>query len=352
MPDNVGPAARRLFVAVFLLVLAGLVLAESRRPASSTFGWMPDPDGVREFLDELPERYFAEAAPEAMSRAERRDTFLWRSMDRAHRARYGRPFVVGKQGIGDCCSWGAAHAVYCAESIDWELGKLEAAPIFPATESIYGGSRCEARSRTFAGFSDGSTGFSTAKWLRDWGVVYRQTELGLAEYSAARAKDWGAYGNGGKDDGGKLDDVAKRHPVKHVVAIESWEELVAAITAGFPCTVASDQGFSSRTDETGVARADGRWMHQQAIVGIRFADAAPPGIRAVDAAAILNSWGPTWISYAGKYPEDLPDGAYWAERPVIERMISTGEVYAIGSVEGWGWRRLRHDEFLAPGPMN
>lgn len=353
-------AAVRLFVFVFLLALGAFIWTDGRRrPADARFGWQRDDAGVREFLAELDQPFFAQAAPECMAKAAPVDTFLYRAMDKAHRAKYGTPFVAWKQGIGDCVSFGAAAGVYCSESVDWTLGKLPQPPAVPATESIYGGSRVEARGRPgdgrspVGGWSDGSFGGAAAKWLRDWGVIYRQPYDGvdLTTYSPERAKQWGAYGNGGQDDGGKLDAVAKQHPCRHVAQVRTWDELVAAITAGYPVTIASDQGFASKTDESGVAAASGQWMHQMCIVGIRFAANAPPGVRAVDAGLVLNSWGTKWITYAGKYPADQPDGSFWAERSVVERILRQDDSYAIGSVDGFAWRDINHRDWLAPAPV-
>jgi hypothetical protein len=353
-------SALRVCGCLFLFALAVLCyVAMPGPPAAETFGWQPDPEGAQEFLGQLPVPFFADAAPEAMRRAKPIDTFLYRQMDRAHRARYGKPFVIGRQGIGDCVAWGAMHAVYCAESIDWDLGRLAEAPLIPSTESIYGGSRVEARGKSgdgkspVGGYSDGSTGFGAAKWLRDFGVVYR-SEVGghdLRVYDKDRAKSWGAYGNGGQGDGGKLDQIAKKHPCKHVVQVRTWDELVAAIESGFPVTIASSQGFASRTDSAGVAAAQGTWMHHMAMCGIRFAANSPPGVRAVDAALVVNSWGTNWISYAGKYPADQPDGSFWAERPVVERILRQNDSWAIGSVDGFGWRDIHHDKWLQAGPI-
>lgn len=350
--------ALRLFVLVFVagLVVAAIVERPRPEPARELTGYQPDPEGVRRFLQELgPERYFSQAAPDAMRQAKEVDTFLFRSMNKAHQSRYGTPFVVGKQGIGDCVSWGAMHAVYCAESVSWDIGEQPEIPQLPATESIYGGARVEARNKSgdglspVGGWSDGATGWGAARWLRDWGVVYRTPENGLAVYSPERAKQWGAYGNGGEGDRGRLDKIAKEHPCRHVVAVKTWPELVAAVTSGFPVTIASDQGFASTTDSSGVAAARGTWMHQMAIVGIRFAKNAPQGVRAVDAALVLNSWGTKWISYAGKYPADQPDGSFWAEKPVIERILAQGDSYAIGSVE-FKYRDLDHGIWMSPAP--
>jgi hypothetical protein len=354
--------ALRLVATVFLLVLGVGAYFYSRVPQTvgdAGFGWQPNPEGVREFLDELGEqKYFAQAAPEAMAKSRHVDTFLYRSMDRAHRARYGKPFVAWKQGIGDCVSFGAAGAIYCSESVSWDLGQMAEPPMLPSTEACYAGSRVEARGKPegSGGWSDGSYGGAAAKWLRDWGVVYRKPfpELGydLTTYSPERAKQWGNYGCGGQGDNGRLDAIAKRHPARHVVAIRSWEELAAAVTAGFPVTIASNVGFASRTDEVGALAAQGQWLHQMCIIGIRFADQSPPGVKPMDAALVLNSWGTTWLSYAGRYPADQPAGTFWASRETVERILRQNDSYAIGDVKtGFVWRDIHHGNWLAPGPI-
>jgi hypothetical protein len=360
-------AEERFVTRVLVLVIAGLLTAVAARymhrlldtVESSNFGYEPNPAGVREFLGELDAPFFADAAPEAMREVKKVDTFLYRAMDHAHRARYGTPFVVGKQGIGDCVSWGAMHAVYCSESVSFQIGNLPEPPLMPSSEAIYGGSRVEARGREgsgnspVGGWSDGSYGGAAAKWLRDWGVVYREPfpDLGydLTRYSAERAKNWGAYGAGGAGDNGRLDKVAKKHPARHIVAVRTWDELVAAITAGFPVTIASSQGFANRTDDSGVLQASGTWMHQMCVIGVRFADQAPEGVKKIDAALVLNSWGTNWVSYAGKYPADQPDGSFWATRQAMEGILRQNDSYAIGDIKtGLKWRDIHHGNWLAP----
>lgn len=358
--------SERILTKILILVVAGLLTAVAARYVhrwldqveQTNFGYTPNPAGVKAFLAELGEdAYFAKAAPEAMQKAERIDTFLYRSMDRAHRARYGTPFVVGKQGIGDCVSWGAMHAVYCSESLTWDLGKSPEPPLMPATESIYGGSRVEARNKPegAGGWSDGSYGGAAARWLRDWGVIYRQpydNGIDLTNYSAERAKQWGNWGNGGQGDNGRLDAIAKKTPARYVVAVKTWDECVAALTAGFPVTIASSQGFANRTDESGILSPSGTWYHQMALVAIRFKENAPPGVKAVDACLVLNSWGTRWLSYAGKYPADQPDGSFWATKDVIQRILSQGDSYAIGDVQtGFKWRDIHHGRWLQPADI-
>lgn len=171
-------------------------------------------------------------------------------------------FVTNGFVVHNCVSWGWAHGADVHLAVLWKLGvSSEWKPA--ATEAIYGGSRVEAEGVSFGGWSDGSYGGSAAKWVRDWGLLFRQPYEGvdLTKYSAQRAKQWGAYGNGGQGDNGKLDAVAKKHPVRHVALVTSFDEAAAAITSGYPVPVCSGQGFSKVRDQDGFARPSGSWAH-------------------------------------------------------------------------------------------
>lgn len=363
-------AKLRLFAFVLLIGVAAAFLVGGilARPGGSVFGvdgdgdfgYRPDPEGVAAFLRELPEPMFRDAGADTIREAKGVDTFLYRSACKAHQALYGKPWIVERQGIGDCVSWGWAHGVYVAQCVDWETGRLANPPPFPATEAVYGGSRVEARGRPgdgrspVGGWSDGSYGAAAARWVRDWGVVYREEVGGhdLRVYSADRAKRWGAYGCGGQGDEGKLDAIAKKHPATHVALVTTWAEAAAAIEAGFPIPVASMQGFASQTDQHGYASASGSWAHEMCFIGVRYQKNGSPS----DALLCLNSWGPRWITYHGKFPADQPDGSFWVARPIVERMLAQKDSFAVGSVAGFGWRDLSNDVLAPPppddGPVN
>lgn len=340
---------------IVMAILGALVDRATRKAVDAVvnYGYTPDPEGERRFLESLGEkRFFAQAGADAMAKAKDVDTYLYRHMYRAHQARYGKPFVVGKQAIGDCTSWGGCHAVFCQDSVSWTLGKLPEPPLLPATEPLYGGARVEAQgkpgdgSRPVGGYMDGATGFGVAKFLRDYGVVYREVVNGidLTEYSGERAKEMGAFGCGGKNDNGVMDGIAKKHPCKHVVAIRSWEELTAALESGYPVTLASSQGFASRRGEDGIAEASGVWMHQMMACAVRH---KKNGESTDDVVLILNSWGPNWIS-GPKVPDDMPDGSFWARRRVVERMLD--DAWAIGDTDGFAYREIDHGGWLQPAP--
>lgn len=353
---------RWLAVAGLLGIAAAVVVLEvvgTHKPVewigeAEPTGWTPNPEGVERFLAELPQPLFRDAGAETIREAKGVDTFLYRAANKAHLALYGKPWIVERQGIGDCVSWGWAHGVYVAQCVDWETGRLANPPPFPSTEAIYGGSRVEARGRPgdgvspVGGYSDGSYGAAAARWVRDWGVVYRENVGGhdLRAYSADRAKAWGAYGNGGKGDGGKLDTIAKRHPATHVALVKNFSEAAAAIEAGFAIPVASNVGFASVTDEHGYAAASGQWFHEMVFLAVRYQKNGSPS----DALLCQNSWGPRWLTYRGKFPSDQPDGSFWVTRATVDRMLGQGDSFAVGSVSGFGWRDLDNGAFLTPAP--
>jgi hypothetical protein len=357
MSRNDKWSASAVAFVVAMAVLGVLVERATRRTVDAIdarFGYTPDPAGAKRFLQELGEdRYFAQAGAEAMQEAKGIDVFLYRQLDAAHRARYGKPFVVGRQLIGDCTSWGGMHAVAVADAVAWSLGEIQDPPLMPATEPLYGGARVEARGKpgdglqAYGGWSDGATGYGVAKFLREYGVVYRQKypTVDLTEYSGERAKQYGAYGCGGQGDAGRLDAEAKKHPLRHVTAVRSWAELTSALESGYPVTLASSQGFSSRLGPSGIAEASGQWQHQMCAIGIRHKKNGAPD----DLCLILNSWGPRWQSgLENKTPADQPDGSFWARRSVVEGMLE--DAWAIGSTGGFPYRDIDHGKWLAPAP--
>ena len=311
--------------------------------AEENFGYKPDPLDTKAFLEELDRPLFSDAGEDVIKKAKGIDTFLYRPAVEGYKERYGKDFVVEKQGIGDCVSWAWAHSAWIASSVDWSEGELQEPPAFPCTEAIYGGSRCEARGKTYAGYSDGSYGAAAARWLKDWGVVERgeYEDFDLSAYSSKRAKDWGAYGAGGKGNT-FVDDLAREHPASSVALVRTFEEAAAAIESGFPIAVCSGQGFSKTRDSNGFCRPQGSWSHAMSFISCRYGD--KPGL------LCLNSWGPTWVD-GPKWPEDQPEGSFWVDKETVNKMLGRYEdSFAVGGVSGFHWRDLHHGQWLGEAP--
>jgi hypothetical protein len=300
------------------------------------FGYAPNAEATAAYVATLEAPTIREASPEMFTAAPpTTEVFLFRALNAAHIDRFGVPWKSEAQGIGDCVSWGGAHAVDIVSAVNYQEG--ETAEWWPAaTESLYGGSRVEAgNDGRPAGYSDGSWGSACAEWITKWGVIHRKKYdiHDLTRYSSSRAKDWGNWGNGGRGDDGKFDAIAKEFPVGAATLVTTFDEAVAAIRSGYAISVCSGQGFSSTRDSDGFARASGSWAHCMCFTSFRLG--ARPGL------LCQNSWGTTWIS-GPKYPEDQPEGSFWVEKDVVNRMLSGRDSFAYSKIKGFPFRPLDH----------
>lgn len=337
--------------------------AQKPPPTIGNFGYDPHPDQTKEFLRSLEAPTLRDANPQLFEADEKKPpakkdkgepprtrgppvelppvhgtepVFLHKALLAA------RPgWKVGAQGIGDCVSWGWAHAADVSLAVDWKLGQSgQWKPA--ATEAIYGGARVEGAGRPEGGggYSDGSYGAAAAKWVnKAGGIVYREpfNEFGydLSTYDKNRAKAWGNFGCGGKGDSGRLDKVATEHPVMQVALVRNFAEAAAAIASGYPVPVCSGQGFSSQRDKDGFAAPSGSWSHCMCFTGVRYEPR--PGL------LCQNSWGPSWIS-GPKYPEDQPDGSFWVDEKTVNRMLAGNDSFAVSRIKGFPKRKLKHSE--------
>lgn len=339
-------------------VLAGMMARSlDRTIQGNNFGYTPNPEATRQFLRELDKPRFAQAGAEVVAKAAGRDAFLWRYADKAHREVYGKPFGPWKQSIGDCVSFGWGMGSYVGQCVDYSLGRLPAPPLLVATEAIYGGSRCESRGVSFAGYSDGSYGAAAARWCAGMksgigGILYRQdygNGADLRVYDGSRAKAWGAYGCGGKDDGGRLDKLANAHRARNVALIETVEQCAASLESGFPVVICCGLSWSTLRDADGfAARTPQGWAHCQVAIGVRYAKNANGTMKNPrDGIAIINSWGSNWQN-GGKNPADQPDGCYWISFADADRALREGDSFSIAGVDGFKFRTLDHGGWVQP----
>lgn len=227
------------------------------------------------------------------------------------------------QQIGDCVSFGAKNAIEyliaCEKLLHGDTGKFR--PIFPPY--LYGTGRVYI-GRGQLGNDDGSLGRWMAEAVIKHGVLAGD-ELGVPAYSGAVAKAWG--GPSGSSYLNKWKSTGEKHLVKSAAQINNWDELVGAIVNGYPCTVASMQGFNMEASSDGFHKPYGQWAHQMCIIGVD--DEYPDKY-----ALILNSWGDVHgrlKSFDGN--EDLPVGVIRARKNVVEAMIRAGETFAYSQFE-------------------
>jgi len=169
--------------------------------------------------------------------------------------------IVQIQEIGDCVSFGSAHAIDYTYCTDIQLkGKNYEFVAITSTEDIYGGSRVQI-GKGQLGSEDGSIGAWAAQYVHDYGTLVRQAYENddLTKYSGQRAREWGMPNKGVPN---YLVGYAKEHRIKTVSLVRTYEEVRDSICNGYAVTVASNQGFSNVRDQDGFLKPQGNWGHQ------------------------------------------------------------------------------------------
>ena len=295
------------------------------------FGWIDQPDAVDDVLSQLRHPVFGAAAGGIRDSGKGKIALLYKAVEAV--AGY---FPQRKQTIGDCVSHGMAYAVDVLTCVEIQLkGEQERWVAEAATEPIYAGSRVEIGNGQL-GNGDGSIGAWAAKWVKEYGVLLRKLyeyegrDYDLREYDGRRAREWGKPRNGCPD---LLEPTAREHPVRTFSLVTSYEECRDAEVNGYPCTVASNQGFTSTRDEDGFCRPSGSWAHQMSIIAVDDEYKRPGCL-------IQNSWGPDWVS--GPKRHDQPDGSFWADADVVDKMLRRKDSFAYSQYEGYPAQDLDH----------
>lgn len=153
------------------------------------------------------------------------------------------------QQVGDCVSFGAKNAIEYLICCEVLMGgdREKFRNIFPPY--LYGTGRVQIGGGRLRG--DGSLGSWMAEAVIKYGAIAADEE-GVPTYSGSLARKWGAP----PGPPNQFLEVGKQHPVKVAAKIESWDALVAAICNGYPCTVASNQGFGTVEPKSGEIRVN------------------------------------------------------------------------------------------------
>lgn len=285
-------------------------------PSETLCGWIDD-GGHAALASGLPA--LSEAAPHlyAAPRPDRPDRPIclyaaWKQVFRDY-----PPYAP--QEIGDCVSFGWGHGNDLLQTIECALGHLLVADIQETcTEFIYGASRAVGG---LLGRQDGSYGSAAARACTTVGMVPRTS---VGPYSGRRAREWGY--SGPPED---LVRQAASYQLGGVARIESYEDILAALNAGFPVAECSLFLPDGRRDEQGFCLPSGRGPHCQLIVGARF---DRPGL------AILNQWPADY--YSGPLTLGIPQNCYWVDREIVEReIVPSGDNYAMSGSPGFRPRR-------------
>lgn len=282
------------------------------------FGWTrPTEEQIEWTLGCLPMPVFAHAAPHLMRAAPVGDVYLFK----AFKDVLGKyPSYVAQQ-IGDCTSFGTGHGTDLLECVEVAIGHENEDFKETCTEAIYGIGREIAG---MLGGEDGCYGGAVARAVTESGTISREV---VGPYSGQRAKSWGATGVP-SDVKAKLAD----HKVGTASLVQTWDELVAALSNGYPVLVCSNQGFTMTRNDKGICEAQGNWAHCMMIGGIMYVGTND------ECAVIFQSWGPNTPD--GPTPNDMPDFSFGARRRIVENMLSGRDSYALSKFAGYPGRPL------------
>lgn len=325
-------------------VLAGLIVKITPTPkvedteGVGAMGWVDDPEAVEKIVSSRAIKSFRDTPAFANAGDTPDHIYLW---DYARQV-LGHNLPANNQGrVGCCVAFGAKGAIDHLQLI--QIAKAQQAgkppPEFKpvAPEVIYGGSRIQIGQGRIRG--EGSVGAWAIQFCEQYGVE-PQTKVGpngkydLSTYSESLCRRWGSQGV----PSDLLPDT-KNAPVQDGAPVRTADEAEKALANLYPITVASNQGFSQIRDNDGFLRPAGSWGHQMCILG--YQKGSRPGF------LIWNSWGPTWAS-GPKGAGDPPDGAFWADRNVVERMLAQNDSWAYASMKGFP--STKPDVFLKAKP--
>ena len=276
-------------------------------------GWINNPDEVRRTLAGMPSPYFATSAPGLAGTGAAKTVLLYKAFKDVNNGQY---IDYPAQTIGDCVSHGFGHGTDLLAAVQIAIGKKSEEFKQTATEAIYGMARVDIGGQR-GSMQDGAIGAWAAKAVSTIGTLDREI---VGPYSGSRAKNWGA--NGVPAD---LEVKAKDHKVKTTSLVTTFDQLQDSLANGYPVTVCSNQGFTMDRDQQGFCDPQGSWSHCMLIVGVR-ADSRP-------GACIFQSWGSSMPS--GPLDLDQPPNSFWADREIVEGMLSMQDSWSLSSFQGY-----------------
>ena len=289
------------------------------------FGYVPDPAGAEAFVASLPHPTLTTAGPDLIA-DQKTDTFLYPALLQSLPG-----WRRGSQGnVGSCVGWAASLAVDFVAALDVVVrAEPEEVRGRVVESSVYGFSRVEARDQKTNGGGDGSTGFHSAKAVRDYGVLHYGVSYGgdIIEQSGQQQRDR-EWGRTGVPD--HLEPFAAQRRCSETTLAVDFDQAAAAIQNGYPVMVCSGQGFSMSRDEDGFCKPGGVWWHAMCLAGVRWGKR--PGL------LCFNSWGDS--NTVGKhYPATMPDVvrncSFWIDADVVSKMLGGRDSYVYAGYSGF-----------------
>lgn len=312
------------------------------------FGWRPPTDAERQaHLASLPAPRWGETEAGRGGPIDPEDDApVWRFYAKVT----GKPFPAHDQGpVGACVAFGTAAAAEFSLCARIHTRRGPPQQFVPnVREAIYAGSRVNVDPANPIGGGDGSTGARASRWLQKGtgGLLPAGEYAGraLTGYDPRRCREWG-------DRGVPADLVpACRENPCQTTQVTSAIDARRALQQGYAVFVCSDVGFGDlgaepiARDADGFLRPRGVWPHCMAIAG--YQGGTRKGF------LIVNSWGPRWVGGPTGRFSDIPEGSFWADFGVVDRMLGQGDSFAVAGVEGFRRRKIEPADWIVSQPTS
>lgn len=288
--------------------------------AASSFGWRDDPAYVERVVATFQHPFFGDTAKQLIQATEEKDAFLWQAYEKVTGHAW-RPH--NQNPVGSCVGHGASGALELLAAIQQALGEpheyqdISAAAVYAFSREV----------GDFLGNQDGSTGADAAKAMMTMGSLSCKDagdDNVDSKIGAPLCKKWGKSGVPQE-----FRPKAAEHKVKTASRIRFADEARVALSNGYPITIASNVGFNdsrggvAERDSEGKIEPRGNWPHQMFVGGYR-ADK--------QWFLVFQSWGglPHGPKALGQ-----PDGTFWITKATMQRIVSTGEAYALSGFNGF-----------------
>lgn len=304
---------------------AGSFASQAHRGESVEAGWLDSPDVVRYFIENNTNPYLSQVDEDIRGTGRGKIALLWPYLEQVT----GKLFIPHIQETGDCVSHATGLGVDILTAIQiLKRNSPQRWVAKAATEIIYAGGRIEIAKKGYGqSWRAGMTGTVAAEFVKRYGVLLRQKYLNTWDFTDYSGQVADQLGRSGVPD--ELEPLCRLHPVGKVALVRSYDEARDCIYNGYPVVLCSSQGFSTRggRDKDGfLAPSRNPWMHSMLLAGVDDEYKRPGGL-------IQNSWGSSWID--GPKRHGQPDGSFWADAAVINRMCAQGDTIALSQYAGY-----------------
>lgn len=237
------------------------------------------------------------------------------------------------QAIGDCTSFGGKNCSEYLQCVQIALGdRFIFKPIHPCY--IYGCSRVLI-GKGQLGRTEGGFG----QWVQDSVKTFGDISLtddDAPPYSGNIATQWG---NNGPPQ--KFVTIGKQNLVGSTAKIQSWTDIVSALSNGYPISVCSNRGFAMGLDSQGFNAAQGTWAHCMTFIGFDEGDDKVPAH-----VCLLNSWGDMFGRIKDwRTGEMWPVGTLRIRKQDAIEMLAQDDTYSFSDLEGFPAKTLPESYF-------